>query len=100
MITKKLLKSSNLRSQNGFRFKVEYFITESRGILNDNDCRYGIYIKNNPCLCPGDIYSAPGCFESEANARILLYKLDEHNVTPVCAGESIDAVIESCDFKY
>ena len=100
MTTKKLLKSINLRSQNGFRFRVDYFITESRSILSDNNCRYGIYIKNNPCCCPEDIYFAPECFKSEANAKILLDKLNEHNVTPVCAGESIDAVIGSCDFKY
>jgi hypothetical protein len=100
MITKKLFNSNSIRDEDGSYFRVDYFITESHSKLNDTGFRYGICLRKNPCECPGDIFSASGCFMDEANAMVLLDKLHEYKVTPICACESIEAVIESCNFKY
>ncbi len=100
MYIKKLFCTNTLKGTDGFSFSVDYFITEDSGIISDLVCPYGIFLKKSPYCDSRDVYSAERCFVNEDNAKLLISKLAEHSVTPVSAGDSIDILMESCDFKY
>jgi len=100
MYTKKLFYSCKMKCADGGSFSVNYFITEETDIISESICPYGISLEKTPCRGVCEVYSATGCFIRESNAKLLLEKLYEHSVTPVLASDSIDILMENCDFKY
>ena len=89
-----------MKGADGASFSVNYFITEETDTVSASTCPYGICLEKTPCRGMCDVYSATGCFLRESNAELLLEKLYEHSVTPVLASDSIDNIMENCDFKY
>lgn len=100
MITKKLVNKNTLKDDNGLEFTVGYFITKTTGYMSDSACPYGIIIEKPLFNGDSDFYSAEACFEKEDNARLLLQTLSDYSVTPSAAEESIDILMDICNFTY
>lgn len=100
MITKQLVNKNNLKDENGCEFSVGYFITKSSNCVNDSTCPYGISIEKPLSNGDYDSYSVAGCFKSKDNALLLLQKLSDYSVTPSAAEESIDVLLDLCNFIY
>ncbi|MBN2558357.1 MAG: hypothetical protein JXB33_06375 [Clostridia bacterium] len=93
MYTKKLLYTRTVCLCEGPPFSVDYFLTiESCGVFEPVP-EYGILIEKRE---PGstDVFDAAGCIDSIEEAGRLLKALFDNTVTPVCAPEALEAIIE------
>jgi len=100
MLAKKLYCSNTLKDTNGCNITIDYFITEGNDFLNDLTCNYGIAVEKSPKADKSDKFIATCCFKDKLNAKILLEKLFDYSVTPVAVEETIDILMDKCEFKY
>ena len=100
MLTKNLYSSNTFKDANGCNITVDYFITEGNDLLNDLECNYGIAVEKSPEADKSDKFFIACCFKEKSNAKILLKKLYDYSVTPVSAEETIDVLMDSCEFIY
>lgn len=100
MLKKKLFSSKAFKDSNGQNITINYFITEGYDFLSDTSSKYGIAIEKLPEYDSLDNYVASCCFKDKSNAKVLLSKLKEFSVTPVLAEETMDAVLDCCEFNY
>ncbi len=100
MLTKNLYSSNTLKDVNGCNITVNYFITKGNDLLNDIECNYGIAVEKSPEADKSDKFIVACCFKKKSNAKILLKKLYDYSVTPVSAEETIDVLMDNCEFTY
>ena len=72
---------------------IYYYVTRDSALINETLPAYGIEIEKKHEDIVVDNYSVCDCFYSEDEAEDLLKTLADYTVTPVCAEEVIEEIL-------
>ena len=74
-------------------FTVDYYITFDKNTVDEPGPAYGISIEKHEGP-EKESFDALGCFMEYSPAYALIEKLSRYGVTPVCAEETIEVILE------
>ncbi|MFO7611234.1 MAG: DUF6514 family protein [Clostridia bacterium] len=94
MYTKKLLYTRTVCLCEGPGFSIDYFLTIESCRVCEPISEYGILIEKRESGST-DVFDAAGCMDSMEEADRLLKALFDNTVTPICAPEALEAIIEN-----